>query len=104
MASTVSSSSNENASAEVYSSCTGFSMRKIKEEQLKDRAIQETKKNRCSNQDYEIINDILYKLVPRGKRKIKLIWVPKTMINQVLFLHHDHHTAAQWELIKQQQN
>ncbi|CAF4071366.1 unnamed protein product, partial [Rotaria sp. Silwood2] len=61
--STVSSSSNANASAEVYSSCTGFSMRKIKEEQLKDRAIQETKKNLSSNQDYEIINDILYKLV-----------------------------------------
>ncbi|CAF1370955.1 unnamed protein product [Rotaria sordida] len=88
------SSSNANDSAEVPLSPMGISMRKIKEEQLKDMEIQEKKKNLSSNQDLEIINGILHKLVPRGKRKIKLIWIPKTMINQVLFLHHDHHTAA----------
>ncbi|CAF1360929.1 unnamed protein product [Rotaria sordida] len=106
MPSTASSSSNTNDksmlplslkandSAEVPLSSMGFSMRRIKEEQSKDPEIQEKKKNLSNNQDYEIINGILYKLVPRGKRKIKLICIPKTMINQVLFLHHDHHTAA----------
>ncbi|CAF1475208.1 unnamed protein product [Rotaria sp. Silwood1] len=90
----VPSSSNENVSAEVHLSSMGFSMRKIKEEQLKDMEIQEKKKNLSSNQDFEIVNGILYKLVPRAKRKIKLIWIPKTMINQVLFLHYDHYTAV----------
>ncbi|CAF3790988.1 unnamed protein product [Rotaria sp. Silwood1] len=90
----VPSLSNANSSAEVHLSSMGFSMMKIKEKQLKDMEIQEKKKNLSSNQDFEIINDIIYKLVPRGKRKIKLTWVPKTMINQVLFLHHEHHTAA----------
>ncbi|CAF4532781.1 unnamed protein product [Rotaria sp. Silwood1] len=90
----VPSLSNANSSAEVHLSSMGFSMMKIKEKQLKDMEIQEKKKNLSSNQDFEIINDIIYKLIPRGKRKIKLTWVPKTMINQVLFLHHDHHTAA----------
>jgi hypothetical protein len=69
-------------------------MKKIKEEQLKDSEIQEKMKSLSNKQDYEIMNGIFYKLVPRGKTKIKLIWIPKTLINQVLFLHHDHHTAA----------
>ncbi|CAF3760421.1 unnamed protein product [Rotaria sp. Silwood1] len=73
----VPSSSNANSSAEVHLSSMGFSMMKIKEKQLKDMEIQEKKKNLSSNQDFEIINDIIYKLIPRGKRKIKLTWVPK---------------------------
>ncbi|CAF4423188.1 unnamed protein product [Rotaria socialis] len=32
--------------------------------------------------------------VVRGTTKIKLPWIPKSMINQVMFLYHDHHTAA----------
>ena len=73
---------------------TGFSMGKLKEEQMKDCEIQDKIKNPNNNQAYEIIDGIIYKLVPRGKTKIKLPWIPKSMINQVLFLYHDHHTAA----------
>ena len=60
-------------------------MGKLKEEQMKDCEIQDKIKNPNNNQAYEIIDGIIYKLVPRGKTKIKLPWVPKSMINQVLF-------------------
>jgi hypothetical protein len=80
--------------AEVLSPHIEFSMKKIREEQLKDQEIQNKIINLKNNQDCEVINGILHKLVPRGKRKIKLLWIPTSMIKQVLFLYHDHHTAA----------
>ncbi|CAF4555697.1 unnamed protein product, partial [Rotaria socialis] len=75
----------------VYS---GFSMTKLKEEQMKDVDIQKKITTLVINDTYEIIDGVIYKLVLRGTTKIKLPWIPKSMINQVMFLYHDHHTAA----------
>ncbi|CAF1442744.1 unnamed protein product [Rotaria sordida] len=86
--------SSSNRLGRVPSIHIGFSMRKLKEEQMKDKEIHEKIKNLVNKESYEIIDGIIHKLVPRGKTKIKLPWIPKSMINQVLFLYHDHHTAA----------
>ncbi|CAF4247827.1 unnamed protein product [Rotaria magnacalcarata] len=72
----------------------GFSMKKLKEEQIKDKEIQGKIQHLVNNDDYTIMDGIIYKLVLRGKTKFKLPWIPKSMIDQVLFLYHDHHTAA----------
>ncbi|CAF3093368.1 unnamed protein product [Rotaria sp. Silwood2] len=89
-----STSSPSNILGKVPSVYNGFSIRKLKEEQMKDFEIQEKIKYLVNNEAYDIIDGIIYKLVPRGKTKIKLPWIPKSMINQVLLLHQDHHTTV----------
>jgi len=86
--------SNTTATVKVPLSYDSFSMGKIKEEQMTDNDIQEKVKESADSQDWVVIDGILYKLVPRGKTKVKLLYIPKSMVNQVLFLNHDHHTAA----------
>ena len=89
-----SSSLSSNVRSKVPAIHTEFSMIKIKEEQLKDSEIQEKIKYLNNNQSYEVVDGIIYKLVPRSRTKIKLPWIPKSMVNQVLFPYHDHHTAG----------
>ncbi|CAF3652818.1 unnamed protein product [Rotaria sp. Silwood1] len=89
-----STSSPSNISGKVPSVYNEFSMRKLKEEQMKDFKIQGKIKYLVNNEAYDITDGIIYKLVPRGKTKIKLPWIPKSMINQVLLHHQDRHTTV----------
>ncbi|CAF4090667.1 unnamed protein product [Adineta steineri] len=77
-----------------------FSLKVIKEEQLKDQEIQEKLSTLINHQQYEITDGIIYRVVSRGTWKIKLIWIPKSLVNHVLFLYHDHHTAAHFGINK----
>ncbi|CAF3617385.1 unnamed protein product [Rotaria socialis] len=87
-------SSSTNKLCKVLPVYSGFSMTELKEEQIKDVDIQKKITTLVINDTYEIIDGVIYKLVVRGTTKIKLPWIPKSMINQVMFLYHDHHTAA----------
>ncbi|CAF0791446.1 unnamed protein product [Adineta ricciae] len=77
-----------------------FDMEKLKVEQTNDpiieRKITETKKNptKCS---YEFKDGLLYKLMPmrtNSKTKKKLIYVPSSMIDDLLRIYHNHPLAG----------
>jgi hypothetical protein len=70
-----------------------ITMSQIKEEQEADPEMRKRKEN-LTDHGCVMEHGVLYKLMPRGKRRIKLPWIPQKMIERVLFLYHDHHTAA----------
>lgn len=85
---------------DIFLKISDFSIKKLKIAQAKDDDIQKFIHDPINNNTYTIIDEIIYKLVPRGRKKIKLPWIPKTMINQILFLYHDHPTAAHFGINK----
>ncbi|CAF1570867.1 unnamed protein product, partial [Didymodactylos carnosus] len=70
-----------------------FSIARIQYEQQNDivlqRKIKEVK-NVPKSHAYDIKDDLFYKLLPRGGTKIKLLYIPLTMIEEILSAHHDH--------------
>lgn len=70
-----------------------ITLSKIREEQGRDQEVQERMKSPADH-DCVVNQGVLYKLVARGRVKLKLLWIPRTMIGQILYLYHDHHTAA----------
>lgn len=73
---------------------TGFTMKELKNEQMKDEEILKILKSQANTKNHDIINGIVHKIVLRGKTQIKLPWIPKSMVKRLLFLYHDHPSAA----------
>ena len=71
-----------------------ITMRQVREEQREDPVIQERMKNTTSDPECVVEGGILYKVVSRGTATIKLPWIPKAMVDRIMYLYHDHHTAA----------
>jgi hypothetical protein len=68
----------------------------IKQEQKLDTTIQNiiTHMKNNDNPRYVMIDDVLYRLIPRGTQNIRLPYLPPSLIKDVLFLFHDHPTSA----------
>jgi hypothetical protein len=77
------------------SSIIDFSTDRIRNEQMNDIDIQ-TRIQQINNAPQKYLNDVvnqqlLYKLVTRnGYTKIKLSWIPTSMIPNILLAYHDH--------------
>ncbi|CAF3314989.1 unnamed protein product [Rotaria sp. Silwood2] len=73
-----------------------LTIKRIKQEQKLDATIQNiiTHMNHNDNSHYELVDDVLYRLIPRGTKNIRLPYVPRSLIKDVLFLFHDHPSSA----------
>ncbi|CAF1416681.1 unnamed protein product [Didymodactylos carnosus] len=74
-----------------------LSLDRISKEQMADTNIIETfnlVKQNPSKSSFIIRDVVVFKLLPRGKTKIRLPYIPKTLIKDILFTHHDHPLAG----------
>ncbi|CAF4447474.1 unnamed protein product [Didymodactylos carnosus] len=74
-----------------------FSLDRIRTEQSIDHEILEKLKLvqlDPSKHSFVIKDGVLFKLIPRGKTNLRLPYVPKTVIKDILFTHHDHPMAG----------
>ncbi|CAF3782340.1 unnamed protein product [Rotaria sp. Silwood1] len=73
-----------------------LTIKRIKQEQKLDATIQNiiTHMNHNDNSHYELVDDVLYRFIPRGTKNIRLPYVPRSLIKDVLFLFHDHPSNA----------
>jgi hypothetical protein len=87
------------------SSVIDFSIDRIRTEQMNDIDIQ-TRIQQINNDPQQYLNDvldqqILYKLVTRnGHTKIKLPWIPISMISNILSAYHDHPLSGHFGVIR----
>ncbi|CAF4501926.1 unnamed protein product, partial [Didymodactylos carnosus] len=79
-----------------------LTMKRIKQEQKLDVNIQNLIKHmkNNNNQRYEMLDDVLYRLIPRGIRNIRLPYLPRSLIKEVLFLFHDHPSSAHFGITR----
>ncbi|CAF1163252.1 unnamed protein product [Didymodactylos carnosus] len=79
-----------------------LSLDRVYQAQLNDPDIQEKVellRKHPSQLSLEIKNGILCKLLPRGKIKRALPYIPKALIKDILFTHHDHPLAGHFGTI-----
>ncbi len=87
------------------SSVIDFSIDRIRTEQMNDTDIQ-TRIQQINNDPQQYLNDvldqqILYKLVTRnGHTKLKLPWIPISMISNILSAYHDHPLSGHFGVIR----
>ncbi|CAF1621069.1 unnamed protein product, partial [Didymodactylos carnosus] len=77
-----------------------LTMKRIKHEQGLDANIQNIVKHMINNQHYEMVDDVLYRLIPRGLQTIRLPYLPRSLIRDVLFLFHDHPSSAHFGITR----
>ncbi|CAF3104286.1 unnamed protein product [Rotaria sp. Silwood2] len=74
-----------------------FSLSRIHSEQDHDPVIQkiiQQVRHQTSHPSFILHHDILYKLVRRGNRNIKLLYAPSKLIPELLAAYHDHHLSG----------
>ncbi|CAF1584026.1 unnamed protein product, partial [Didymodactylos carnosus] len=79
-----------------------LTIKRIKQEQGLDANIQNIVKhmNNTTNRHYEMVDDVLYRLIPHGLKTIRLPYLPCSLIRDVLFLFHDQPSSAHFGITR----